>query len=286
MSTQIMLVKSHGRIGVSCEDSPSPAGGALVTALCENSIAHRAGLNVGDRIVTVNGRLIQGHAEAIEEIDAAPDRVALVLERPTRRVKLDKARGRIGVTLSNVGCGVQVCALEEGSLALQAGLFVGDTIVSINGALATAHEEAVAMIDASRVVEFAVVACTRQLVLPKGAVGTLVGVTVADRLDGGAGVVVIGLQPGGTAIRHLQLGDTLLACDGVLVSTHREAIERIDDARGRLTLVVGERCADLSQVLRSVDQSTSVGEAAVEAPGCEPVFTRHAPLHERSANAF
>ena len=34
-------------------------------------------------------------------------------------------------------------ALEEGSLAFQAGLFVGDTILAVNGCPAETHEQAV-----------------------------------------------------------------------------------------------------------------------------------------------
>ena len=132
---QVVVSKRAGRLGVSCTDTPDGNPGAVVSALCDGSVAAHAGLHVGDHIVNVNGIIIGGHRACIEAIDGAADRVAFVLARPTREVYLDKREGRIGITCTTTYGGVLVSALEEGSLASQCGLFVGDTLLSVNGSL-------------------------------------------------------------------------------------------------------------------------------------------------------
>ena len=320
---QIVLCKSNGKLGISCIDNPDGPG-VVCSALIEGSVAYHAGLNVGDIITIINGKQVRGHQDAIAAIDRAPDRVAFVLSRAcrfpphpppfalaphlraspsragaTRRVTLDKSRGRIGVTLSSphIGSGVQVAALESKSLAFDAGLYVGDTILAVNGWRVTDHSDAVETIDdADHFVELVVIACTRELELRKTR-GTKIGITLTDRLDGGAGVVVVGLQPGGAAIRMLELGDTLLSVEGSLVRSHAEAIEMIDSAPERVRMVVGARVADLCAVLDAVSHTSSVetprhgytspGSYACGPPACDqPVFTRHQPLHEVQSNAF
>ena len=148
-------------------------------------------------------------------------------------------------------------------------------------------------------VELVVVAHTREISISKRVSSTCgVGITVADRTDGGAGVIVVGLAPGGAAIRQLQLGDTILSVDGELVSSHIEAISRVDRASDAFKLVVGERAEDFSMVLKMVTDSTSSQPfysalapppSAVSLSGTprttprdttrEPTFTRHEPLH-------
>ena len=345
---------------MSAVDAPNREG-AVISGLCENSVAAAAGLHVGDVVVTVNGYMIGGHRDCIEAIDGAADRVAFVLARPTREVCLDKAQGRIGITCTtSYGSGVLVSALEEGSLASRCGLFVGDTLLSVNGVLCDSvrrpspplrrdrpeaarapsatisfctpaqvlaffscaprrpvrrppryppdsplpitllppssfllplplrpcpsaplqHEQAIELIDAHPVVHLVVHANTREVLISRRHSGAAsgVGLTVADRVDGGAGVVVIGLAPGGLAIRNLQLGDTILSVDGVLVSSHSDAISRIDASEVDFALVLGVPAQDLSQILSSVHQSTAAPARANSYPPCEPVFTRHAPI--------
>lgn len=278
-STQVAVSKRAGRLGVSAVDAPNRQG-AIISGLCENSVAAAAGLHVGDVVVTVNGYMVGGHRDCIEAIDGAADRVAFVLARPTREVLLDKAQGRIGITCTTLyGSGVLVSALEEGSLASRCGLFVGDTLLSVNGVLCESHQEAIELIDAEPVVRLVVHANTREVQISRrhsgGANG--VGLTVADRVDGGAGVVVIGLAPGGLSIRHLRLGDTILAVDGVLVSSHSDAIARIDASDDAFALVLGEPADNLSQILSSVHQSSAAPARHDDRP-CEPVFTRHVPV--------
>ena len=135
--TQITLSKRAGRLGVTCVNA-EPFG-ALVSSLIQNSVAAAAGLRVGDVITSVNGHLVRGHPDAVALIDQAADVVTLVLAAPTRQCIIDKSKsnGRIGVTCCNKanGAGVLVGGLEEGSLAVQEGVLVGDTVLSVNGSL-------------------------------------------------------------------------------------------------------------------------------------------------------
>ena len=257
--SQVIISKRAGRLGVSCIDA-NPAG-AIVSSLIDGSVAAAAGLHVGDIITTVNGNLIDGHRDCIQAIDSAADRVAFVLARPTRSVRLDKRRGRVGLTCRTEPCGhgVQVAALEPGSVALAAGLFVGDVLLSINGVLVSDHRHAIELIDAAHVLSVVVDARTREVTLDKRSSNRDVGLTVSDRIDGGSGVVVTGLQPGGLAIQRLALGDTILSIEGCLVEGHADAITRVDQADATFRLVIGERCdgADLQAVLTSLHASSA-----------------------------
>jgi len=148
----------------------------------------------------------------------------------------------------------------------------------------------VRLIDAETVVRLVVHATTRELTVSKrcsGEPNSSVGLTVADRVDGGAGVVVIGLAPGGLAIRTLQLGDTVLSVDGQLALNHADCIAMVDAADRHFRLVLGARTDNLSEILSSVHQSTSTAPSRSspssvvshdERP-CEPIFNRHEPLH-------
>lgn len=201
---------------------------------------------------------------------------------------LNKSDGRIGITLSSshTARSCLVAALEDGSLGFLCGLYVGDTLIAVNGVLCHGdHRLAIELVDeAPQLVELVVVASTREVTLSKGSAP--VGLTVADRTDGGAGVVVIGLQPGSVAIGQLELGEMLLSVNGELVATHRDAIELVDAAPCMLQLVLGERSEDFHRILDSVNQSSSLEAIDVAiAPGCEPT-ARHEPLHTRNSNRY
>lgn len=252
--TQLVLNKRLGKLGVTCV-SAQPHG-AQVSSLIEGSAAAEAGLNVGDTITAVDGNLVDGHRDAIFLIDQADDVCRLILAVPTRRFVIDKAFGRVGITIQNKvdGRGVLVEALEQNSLAAEHGVLVGDTVLSINGVLVHTHDEAVELVDSQPVVEMVVAADTRQVVLDKAS-GRKIGVTVANNVDRrgrpfGEGVVVIGLEGRDTlAATRLQLGETILSIDGMLVSDHESAIRLIDDNPGALSLVVGPPVDDLRAVL-------------------------------------
>jgi len=280
--TQITLIKRSGEryLGLTCVDA-EPSG-ALVSSLVQKSVAAAGGLHVGDVITSVNGHLVRGHRNVTALIDQATDVVGIVLAAPTRQCIIDKSNGRIGITCCNKanGFGVLVGGLEEGSLAVQEGVLVGDTVLSVNGSLVHSHDEANRLIDSSEVVSMVLAAGTREVVLNKGS-GRKVGVTVANNIGGGAGVVVIGLEASDTlAATQLEIGEILLSVDGALVSDHADAIARMDDKSGSLRLVVGPRVRDLHAVL-----SAGSASANGKSDPCKPTFgsmqadlTVHRPL--------
>ena len=61
-----------------------------------------------------------------------------------------KSTGRLGITFTHSGDGHVICsALIENSVAGQAGLEVGDAILSINGEAIKSHQQAKAVVDAA-----------------------------------------------------------------------------------------------------------------------------------------
>ena len=61
-----------------------------------------------------------------------------------------KSTGRLGITFTNSADGHVICsALIENSVAAQAGLCVGDQVLSINGEVIKSHQQAKAVVDAA-----------------------------------------------------------------------------------------------------------------------------------------
>lgn len=269
---QITVSKRQGRLGVTCING-TPTG-ARVSKLVEGSIAAAAGLHVGDVISAINGHLVHSHTDATSLIDRADDIVAFVTSAPTRRVVLNKAHGRIGITCSaSEDSGVLVSGLERGSLASREGVLVGDTLLAVNDTLVYSHDEAIRLVDSQQVVSMVLAADTREVRLDKST-GRKVGVTIANNLPGGSGVVVIGIDSGSTlAITQLQIGETILSVDGQLVKDHASAIALIDANKATVRLVVGPHVRDLSAVLSAVTGSATSSSRGAEDAG--PRYVAH-----------
>lgn len=113
------------QVGWVADDGPGAAGGIMP----------------GDRLVSINGDLIRHWSTfQIRIVTSANKTLELVVERDgvhhTLSVKPDaipSVRGDIGVIRVSSGHTTIVSHIEEGSLAAQAGLQVGDIIESING---------------------------------------------------------------------------------------------------------------------------------------------------------
>jgi len=275
MPSTIILSKSKGRLGITCENHPSREG-ALVSKLVEHSAA--AGLKVGDLIVAVNHYPVQNHKECIQRIDEAPDVMKVDLDRPTRTLPLDKSLGRVGITCFNAasGVGVVIASLVEGSVAREAGLNVGDTVLTINERILRTHEEAVELIDTSDSLELVTFGDTRVVELAKGGNGKKLGLTVTNNPESAGGVVVAGLVRGGLASNFLQLGDVIIAVDEQIVNTHQEAIALVDNNPDLLTLLVGPKVHDLERML---ERATSFGRSK-GTEVCEVEISMGAPLGE------
>ena len=70
---------------------------------------------------------------------------------PSRLLALSKARGDVGLTVSNgsLGPGVLVSELSERGQAAAAGFRVGDVILSVNGLVVTTHAKTIELVDAA-----------------------------------------------------------------------------------------------------------------------------------------
>ena len=130
--------------------------GVVVSAIEAGLGADRAGLSVGDVILSINGQKVGNRGRAVELIDAAADEIELdmpVMPAKGRNVMLRKSEVEPGLTLCNqrdaFAPGVVVSAIEAGLGADQAGLSVGDVILSINGQPVGNHNRAVELIDAA-----------------------------------------------------------------------------------------------------------------------------------------
>ncbi len=84
-----------GFLGVSMEDPAGGQPGALVTDIVEGSAAERAGIEVGDRIVLVDGRAVRDTGELATDVGgrAPGDGVVLTIERGGETVERDVTLG-------------------------------------------------------------------------------------------------------------------------------------------------------------------------------------------------
>ncbi|MDG1292624.1 MAG: PDZ domain-containing protein, partial [Pseudomonadales bacterium] len=160
----------RGQLGVIIQDMTSSLAeafeldaqqkGVLITQVQEPSAAHLAGLEAGDIIVTVNGKIIAAASQLRNAVGGARigDKLQLELLREGKERKVTvvvgeqvnllssakKIHPRLdGAELQNAedGSGVMVSSLANDSNAATSGLRVGDRIVSINRVLVNNLEQ-------------------------------------------------------------------------------------------------------------------------------------------------
>lgn len=150
----------RGRLGIGIQDltpelakafNTNARQGAVVSQVEEQSPAEAAGIQVGDVIVAVNGKNVDGASELRNAIGLlrAGTKVKLSLLRDGRRKdftvrieepKKEKFKGNLlsnklgGATFSNTpdGQGVLITEIEPGSPASRAGLMEDDIVLSVN----------------------------------------------------------------------------------------------------------------------------------------------------------
>ena len=153
---EVVLDKRHGDCGMTCAAAKHVNRGVLLKRIQPGSLADKAKLYPGDTIVSVNGTLVNHHAEAVAAIDKVRDVVRLVvLGESTELTIAPKSASNLaplGVTCAKHesaqdGAGVKVVAVTADGRGAQAGLTAGDTLLSVNGVLCTDHHQAVAMLD-------------------------------------------------------------------------------------------------------------------------------------------
>jgi len=115
-------------------------GPAVVGPIQPNSIARRAGLQSGDRIVSINGNEVNTWQSMEIALGTAPrDTVHMIIERDNRRLelRLDPAAGE-GIDSDSLGFKYMIPRtivrdLDPDSAAKKAGLKIGDEILSVKG---------------------------------------------------------------------------------------------------------------------------------------------------------
>jgi len=138
LAIMIFFVLSLTGYGYRSNDNAVTVLDELLAPTQEHFPARDAGLQTGDRIVSVNGIQTESYRRILEEIGVRPDQeLELEAERAGRRlafrvrtVILDTGMGDIGIVPFFPAV---VGAVEEGSPAADLGLLAGDTILSWNG---------------------------------------------------------------------------------------------------------------------------------------------------------
>ena len=143
--------KSRGDVPITV--SPYPMGrGMLLMAIEDNSEAVRAGLRVGDVIMTINSQTFSTPPEAIGLVDSADILDFEIARGLVSVVTLDKSEGEVGITMCNSSepmSGAELVtieALEDDGLASEAGLQAGCAVLAVNGEIVTMHFDAIRLI--------------------------------------------------------------------------------------------------------------------------------------------
>jgi predicted metalloprotease with PDZ domain len=128
-------------------------GNGVVVSSIGPGTALAAGILVGDVIISVNGNGVHNHEQAMNLMRSTTCReLALTMDGKPRQVLIDKSEaGKLDITLSSSKDGrrVEVSEVKLLGLASRAGIEVGETILSVNGALVTDHAQAIALMDSS-----------------------------------------------------------------------------------------------------------------------------------------
>ena len=158
------------------------------------------------------------------------------------RLSEGSADGGGGAPDAHAGLGVRVMSLKPGGLAAQAGLLEGDLIVAVNGVPVTEHQDAIGLIDgADAVVSLVVRGFNRRVALDRV---RRLGFSVVRTATGG--VRISHVSPDGEAAHAgLLVGDEVLAAQGVLLESAKQAARVVRAADGVLSLTVADDKAQI-----------------------------------------
>ncbi len=133
----------------------------VIGTVAENSPASKAGFQVGDKILTINGKPVNGFGGSLESITeniilSKGSQIKFTVERPgnaspielTSNFETEKTKWFQRSGLRQVGIGpeidhIVITAITEGSPAEKAGFTRGDQLVSMNGEVFKKDTEAV-----------------------------------------------------------------------------------------------------------------------------------------------
>jgi S1-C subfamily serine protease len=154
---EVVLDKRCGDCGMTCARATHATRGVLLKRIAKGSLADAAKLYPGDTILSINGKLINHHQVAVDEIDACEDVVRLVLLGESTELHLPASlpsdpSAPLGITLANHedvsdGAGVRVVSVVPEGRAAAAGVTAGDTLLSVDGVLCVDHVQALGMLE-------------------------------------------------------------------------------------------------------------------------------------------
>jgi regulator of sigma E protease len=233
------------------------------------SPAWQAGLKPGDRIVAINGKpapvfeditstVLLGRGPAVHlEVDRAGERLSFTL---TPEYEEEAGYKAIGIFWPRdpIITGFQRIGLVDGRCpALEAGLEPGDRVLAVNGRpVTTAADVAREIVNSeSTEIELSVQRDGRTLSftpvaqpVPRHVIGISGVTSTVEMLEGGGVADKLGLQ----------LGDRIVAADGVAVSSYvrlRQALEACDD--DEVALQVDRSGSDVSLLVPVPDRASA-----------------------------
>ncbi|MBS2025645.1 MAG: RIP metalloprotease RseP [Deltaproteobacteria bacterium] len=133
---------------------PQQTRAAVVGTVKPGSVAFKAGLRAGDKIVSIDGKPVRMFGDLQELISSAAGKhLAVMVERRGAQVKVDVVpeqvevktiletvrRGRIGI--ASMARLAEVAPLSPDSLAAKAGLRVFDRVTQLDGTAITSYEQ-------------------------------------------------------------------------------------------------------------------------------------------------
>lgn len=143
-------------LGVNIQEAQN---GLTISNLNPGSLAERAGLRTGDRIVSLDGAPLRSHQELVSAIQngtAQTGTLSIVRNGVTQQIPLNFGNGvsgqaqqvvagfrglNDGITFTNVGNSLQVGQVTNGSWAHTSGLMANDRIVTLNGIPVTTQNQ-------------------------------------------------------------------------------------------------------------------------------------------------
>ncbi|HHJ80216.1 MAG TPA: sigma E protease regulator RseP [Candidatus Tenderia electrophaga] len=112
-----------------------PAIPATIGKLAPNGAADRAGVEVGDRIVAVDGRAIDDWEQLVDYVRARPDKsIDVEIERGAEALKLSITPVRVEGDIGKIGAGVQMLEMPE---ELKSEVKYGPAVALLNAASKT-----------------------------------------------------------------------------------------------------------------------------------------------------
>jgi S1-C subfamily serine protease len=149
----VQLPKTQEGLGMTLRNNPMRNG--VVVWTCEpDKLAERAGLRVGDVVLSVEDHLLESIENLVEYVSEAQGVINMELAgtAPSRLVTVVKSKDRpvgLGLQPTSCGVGILISELDPAGSASSSSLKVGDIILSIDSTVPASAKHAVQLIGSS-----------------------------------------------------------------------------------------------------------------------------------------